>query len=83
MLRDKGNREVEGTSRLFEELDQCCTLCAREYTNINDRGGGKKKTKKKTHTNRLCIELQCSLLVNFKRLRSHYHVGVTQIGFSA
>lgn len=49
MLRDKGNREVEGTSRLFEELDQCCTLCAREYTNINDRGGGKKKTKKNTH----------------------------------
>lgn len=36
MLRDKGNREVEGTSRLFEELDQRLTLWAKEYTDIND-----------------------------------------------
>lgn len=35
MLRDKGNREVEGMSRLFEELDQCLTLWAKEYADIN------------------------------------------------
>lgn len=54
-----------------------------ESTLILMTEGGERKKQKKTHTNRLCIELQCSLLVNFKRLRSHYHVGVTQIGFSA